>query len=547
MKKNCLFLLTFLLLAPSVKAQPIRVIARRFERQPTSPYGFNKARLKANVVLSGSAFHAMSGYGDWKISEARDDKGTDLRPKNANDLAENAAVSSLGTFDVGYLVGAQGNFFLAMPSPQAKRATLVRGTVAIVSDGRLQSIVIPHITRHFGGRLSSPVLDVAGLQITVEPPEKNEPKTLRLNITGNLAALQSDVGMTDAKGHKVSSGFSTSSTEGSNQELLLLYVKQPLDDGMTLHLRVLTHTKTRVVPFELRDVPLPSFAQMKLDDTLMDAVRSDSSSNRYSSSSRYDPSIVLKIKELLARGADANARDSDGNTALYWRARIGDDASVRLLLAHRANPNIVSGIEGSSPLGDAMYFNHFQITLMLISHGANVNTTDLNGRPPLLNATFNHRLPLLRVLIQNGARVDTQTDGGLTPLQAATSDNWYPGVKALLDAGANPNLRADGKIDISTPLIDAAWEGDAKLTSLLLAHRANPNLANFKGETALIMLAQLRSSYFHAEHLRVARMLLAHGANVNARTKNGNTALKWAKVYRNIKLIQILQAAGARS
>ena len=76
------------------------------------------------------------------------------------------------------------------------------------------------------------------------------------------------------------------------------------------------------------------------------------------------------------------------------------------------------------------------------------------------------------------------------------------------------------------PLLDAAWDGEAKMTSLLLAHRADPNLVNHKGETALITLARFEMIYFRESHLWVARLLLAHGANVNARSKNGNTALK---------------------
>lgn len=278
---------------------------------------------------------------------------------------------------------------------------------------------------------------------------------------------------------------------------------------------------------------------MKLDDALVDAAVADGTSNR------IDPSIASKINLLLARGAHVNALDSDGFTTLHWRAKAGDDASVRLLLAHGANPNLVSYVEGSSPLDDAIYFDHLQTALLLISHGAYINTSGSSGSHLLPRVTFNRRLPLLHVLIQNGARVDTQNNNGATPLLIATVNKWYPGMKVLLDAGASPNLGADDRFDIPTPLIHAASEGDAKATSLLLAHRANPNLANFKGVTALMMLAQSPSSDFDANHLLVARMLLAHGANVNARTKNGNTALNWAKAKGSANLIHLLKEAGA--
>ena len=42
---------------------------------------------------------------------------------------------------------------------------------------------------------------------------------------------------------------------------------------------------------------------------------------------------------MFQRGADPNILGHDGDTPLYWAAKIGDRDMVRLLLDGRANPN----------------------------------------------------------------------------------------------------------------------------------------------------------------------------------------------------------------
>jgi len=46
---------------------------------------------------------------------------------------------------------------------------------------------------------------------------------------------------------------------------------------------------------------------------------------------------------LLASGADVNARDGEGKTALMWAAWKGDDSIVRTLLANGADLNAAPG------------------------------------------------------------------------------------------------------------------------------------------------------------------------------------------------------------
>jgi ankyrin repeat protein len=51
---------------------------------------------------------------------------------------------------------------------------------------------------------------------------------------------------------------------------------------------------------------------------------------------------------LLDRGADANARQQLGYTALHTAAQLGDDNIIDLLLAHGADPR-AAGDDGKTP------------------------------------------------------------------------------------------------------------------------------------------------------------------------------------------------------
>ncbi|NPA58483.1 MAG: ankyrin repeat domain-containing protein [Aquificae bacterium] len=49
---------------------------------------------------------------------------------------------------------------------------------------------------------------------------------------------------------------------------------------------------------------------------------------------------VERVKLALAKGADVNAQDDKGGTALHWAVFYGHGDIVRLLLMHGANPDI---------------------------------------------------------------------------------------------------------------------------------------------------------------------------------------------------------------
>lgn len=75
-----------------------------------------------------------------------------------------------------------------------------------------------------------------------------------------------------------------------------------------------------------------------------------------------------KVKALLAQGADVNAKDKDGFTALIRAAGNGHTETVKALLAADANVNVKT--KGITALKIAKLYGHEEIVLMLKKAGA---------------------------------------------------------------------------------------------------------------------------------------------------------------------------------
>ena len=83
------------------------------------------------------------------------------------------------------------------------------------------------------------------------------------------------------------------------------------------------------------------------------------------------------------------------------------------------------------------------------------------------------------------------------------------------------------------------WGGLEQLKVLLEA-RANPNIRDNQGKTALMYAVE--GDY----NLEKVKLLLKFGADVNAADLQGNTPLKIARQHESEKIIQLLIEAGAK-
>jgi len=73
---------------------------------------------------------------------------------------------------------------------------------------------------------------------------------------------------------------------------------------------------------------------------------------------------------LLARGADPDARDHDGNTPLMIASLLGFEGGVQTLVDRRANVNLANN-RGETPLIIAVQRQNLPMVRLLLSLGAN--------------------------------------------------------------------------------------------------------------------------------------------------------------------------------
>lgn len=78
------------------------------------------------------------------------------------------------------------------------------------------------------------------------------------------------------------------------------------------------------------------------------------------------------IKALIAGGADVDAKDENGSTALLWAAQFCDAEAVKALIAAKANVN-AKAKGGATPLMMANVFQRTEIVALLKKAGAKEN------------------------------------------------------------------------------------------------------------------------------------------------------------------------------
>jgi hypothetical protein len=150
---------------------------------------------------------------------------------------------------------------------------------------------------------------------------------------------------------------------------------------------------------------------------------------------------------LIEQGADLDARDSVGYTALHW-----------------------AGIRG-----------HWRILTEMVEAGAPVDAVGFDGGTPLFGACHHDNPDAIRELIDAGAEIDVQNQWGRTPLHVAARRGCLEVAEVLLDAGADPNATTK---EGWTPMHVAAMSGDNAMIDLLETRSGDPTRRDADGQTA---------------------------------------------------------------
>lgn len=278
------------------------------------------------------------------------------------------------------------------------------------------------------------------------------------------------------------------------------------------------------------------------------------------------------VRSLLDAGADVDAPQADGATALAWAVHWDDLATVDLLLDAGADANAANDL-GVTPLMLASRNGSATMVERLLQAGADPNAARPAGGTALMMAARSGNATVLRRLIAAGADVDAVTGGGHTALMWAVAERHVRAVNLLAEVGADVHARTaaytppartivreakvlsrfeavnpavlprDGDRDPPrseggfTPLLYAVLAGDARIVRVLAAAGADVDDTGPDGVTAL-MLALLK------RHEGIALLLLDAGADPSP-ADAGFTALHLASATGSHAVAEALLARGA--
>lgn len=221
-----------------------------------------------------------------------------------------------------------------------------------------------------------------------------------------------------------------------------------------------------------------------------------------------------QLRQQIASGADVNAAQPDGMTALHWAAYHGNANITWQLIAARANVNAKTRYE-VTPLSIACTVGKPRIVKHLLSAEADSNAELPGGETPLMIAARAGDVEAVQLLVKHGAKIEATERKGQTALMWAASEGHADVVAALITAGADLNATSKAKF---TAMMFAARQGRLPVVDVLLdagvdihavmEPTASGNRVPRKGSSALTMAVD-------SGHLELAMHLISRGAEPN--------------------------------
>ena len=175
------------------------------------------------------------------------------------------------------------------------------------------------------------------------------------------------------------------------------------------------------------------------------------------------------VFELLARGADIEAKSKGGQTALMWSSGNGH-GDAALMLVEKGADLETKDANGYTALMCATILGHADVALMLMEKGADLEAKSNNGKTALMWTSGSGRVDVALALLEKGADVEAKDKHGQTSLLVACSWGRIDVALALLAKGADVEAKDNNG---RTVLIWTARSGNDGDALQYIAHGAD--------------------------------------------------------------------------
>jgi len=187
----------------------------------------------------------------------------------------------------------------------------------------------------------------------------------------------------------------------------------------------------------------------------------------------FTPLINATISEsdamidiLIGLGADVNASNKDGASAVHFAA--GDGSVARLNRLKSCGANLTLASKAGTPLHWAAGKGRSESIKYLVQQGVDVNAVDSSGVSAVLMAAVSSSDEGVKCLVEAGADVGLVVAGNITLLHICSENGLIEAVKAIVGKPTGKKCCAMETSEGNTPLNLAAMAGNEDIVKVLM-------------------------------------------------------------------------------
>ena len=297
------------------------------------------------------------------------------------------------------------------------------------------------------------------------------------------------------------------------------------------------HSFAQSLPPLLTAIKNNDTAQVKalLKSRVVVSVVDDDSDNVLMYAALYSTTTCMQL--LLDKGADPNATNKLGETAIMWCTH--DIGKTKLLLNYKAGVNIKTTTGNTAFLSACVGNAPAEMIALMLQYGADPLMKNNNNQTSLIRTAIYGDTATARLLLNRGVNIDEQDGAHSTALLYAIRSVNKDMVLWLLANGADAKIADDYK---ASPLLYAVITNNIDIVKALIPKTNDLQQQDSEGTTILMW-----ATYNEYDNPAIVQLLLDAGAGASLPLKDmkGETALVWAKKKGNTATVALLKKAGA--